>query len=220
MCSDYAVTLECRHGGTERLARCLAVLLAVALGVAGWNAGTAQTIIFLDGFETCEFFADADGDGFGDPDIRVDDCPIPAGFVRNDDDCDDTSPSTFPGSASADDPSACMKDVDGDGFGDRSPPVGVAPGSDCDDEDPSVNPDADEACDGLDNDCDGKIDEGNPGGGGSCDTGLLGVCSSGELACESGSLQCNQTTSSGDEVCDGLDNDCDGAVDEGVCNRI
>ncbi len=34
-----------------------------------------------------------------------------------------------------------------------------------------------EACDGVDNNCDGAVDEGNPGGGGQdCDTGLPGVC--------------------------------------------
>ncbi|MCP4566944.1 MAG: hypothetical protein GY841_05120, partial [FCB group bacterium] len=34
----------------------------------------------------------------------------------------------------------------------------------------------DEECDGLDNDCDGQTDEGNPGGGQACSTGMPGVC--------------------------------------------
>ena len=81
-----------------------------------------------------------------------------------------------------------------------------------------------EVCDGVDNDCDGAIDEDDPGGGVSCDTGLSGVCSAGTTSCSAGSLVCNQDVSSSAEVCDGLDNDCDGAVDDGnpdggaVCN--
>jgi hypothetical protein len=44
----------------------------------------------------------------------------------------------------------CASDDDGDGFSDK----------DCDDNNATVNPDADEVCDGLDNNCDGRVDEG------------------------------------------------------------
>jgi len=42
---------------------------------------------------------------------------------------------------------------------------GACAGVDCDDGDPDIYPGADEACDGLDNDCNGATDEGCPTGG-------------------------------------------------------
>jgi hypothetical protein len=72
-----------------------------------------------------------------------------------------------------------------------------------------------ETCDGLDNDCDGTGDEGNPGGGGACDTGLDGVCGNGTQSCTGGMLVCDQTVFPSAEACDGADNDCDGATDQG-----
>ncbi len=47
---------------------------------------------------------------------------------------------TFPGAAPNDNASACMKDADGDDYGDDTPPAGVTPGTDCDDTDPAVPP--------------------------------------------------------------------------------
>jgi hypothetical protein len=73
-----------------------------------------------------------------------------------------------------------------------------------------------EQCDGADNDCDGQIDNGNPGGGAACSTGQPGVCGSGTQSCVGGALSCQASQNGGAEVCDdGLDNDCNGQVDDG-----
>jgi hypothetical protein len=71
-----------------------------------------------------------------------------------------------------------------------------------------------ELCNLVDEDCDGNIDEGNPGGGASCGTDV-GECSVGTLACVAGSVTCTGGVSPTTELCNGLDDDCDGVADQG-----
>ncbi|MEZ4297702.1 MAG: MopE-related protein [Polyangiaceae bacterium] len=76
-----------------------------------------------------------------------------------------------------------------------------------------------ETCDGLDNNCDGNVDEGNPGGGNQCMTGLMGICSSGVTDCDGANgVICAPVVTPGllTESCNGLDDDCDGVTDEGI----
>ena len=72
-----------------------------------------------------------------------------------------------------------------------------------------------EACNTLDDDCDGLVDEGNPGGGATCGASDVGECDFGREACMGGALACVGETGPSMERCDGLDNDCDGSTDEG-----
>jgi hypothetical protein len=78
----------------------------------------------------------------------------------------------------------------------------------------NVNPTS-ETCNGLDDDCDGSVDEGNPGGGGACTTGQQGICAAGTRQCQSGTLTCVRNMNPTTETCNGLDDNCNGAVDEG-----
>ena len=170
-----------------------------------------------DAVDPAIWFADADGDGYGDAANSAATCEAPPGFVVNPDDCDDgdgdVSPAALESCATAWDDDCdddtndldalgCAPwsaDLDVDGFGDPSTtaclcePDGIytaALATDCDDSDAGLNPGAPETCDGLDNDCDGGTDEGLD-------------------ADADGTPDCFDL-----EACDGVDNDGDGVVDE------
>jgi hypothetical protein len=74
---------------------------------------------------------------------------------------------------------------------------------------------SDEACDGKDNDCDGKTDEGLTR---ACGPAAQGACKPGTETCTSGAWgACEGAVEAKTEVCDpeSLDEDCDGSHNEG-----
>ena len=101
---------------------------------------------------------EVDGDGDG-----VSICALDSGGWDGDgtvtagNDCVDDDPFTFPGAASNDSLNDCMRDNDGDGFGDSSVLGGFVGGTDCNDADGTIYPTAPEICDGLVNTCGGTL---------------------------------------------------------------
>jgi hypothetical protein len=118
-----------------------------------------NSLVDDDAADVRAFYADADGDGYGDPAVSQASCEAPTGYVDNDDDCNDADAamSFF---------SVWYTDADLDGFGDGvvgtgcmdSPGFTLVPG-DCDDARADTYPGGPELCDRRDNDCDQETDE-------------------------------------------------------------
>ena len=134
-----------------------------------------------EGFVDTLYFIDEDEDGFGNPAVSTSARRKPKGYVANDLDCDDFDAQSNPGSDESVDgrDNNCdgrideggieyFIDSDGDGYGLTSisvitieAPVGyVLTAGDCDDSNQAIYPTAEELFDSVDNDCDGRVDEG------------------------------------------------------------
>ena len=158
------------------------------------------------------WFEDGDGDG----DVALVDCDDGAASVGpsspevcggGDEDCDGEVDE-----AGAVGELSWHRDGDGDGFGDPADgvlscddPDRVEDSGDCDDLRVDVHPGAEEACDGLDGDCDGVVPEDEDDGDGD---GFRGCedCDDGRVDAHPGLGE--------EAACDGTDEDCDGRVDE------
>ncbi len=202
------------------------------------------------------YYPDSDRDAYGDshdPGLLV--CNDPSTqyvtFRTNNDDCDDANNTIHPNAEETcnneDDDcdgeidegvgtNTFFLDSDGDGYGDAStfitacfdPPDGyVSNKFDCDDTNPDIHPGAQETCNELDDDCDGKVDEGvgetyyrdadGDGFGTSDDT--IQACSM-PTGYVSDQTDCDDTRADvnpdAPEVCDDADTDedCDGKPDD------
>jgi hypothetical protein len=167
----------------------------------------------VDPTTLADWWPDADADGQGDataaPSALCDDPSAPNDAWSADDlDCDDADASSYVGAAELaydgidqDCDGADLDDADHDGHA-----ATAAGGDDCQDGDASIHPGAIEVLDGVDQNCDGVVDEatdaydddgdGYSELGGDCDDSLAAI---GPAAVE---------------ICDGIDQDCDLDVDE------
>jgi hypothetical protein len=233
-------------------------LLIAAAGCSG-DSGSAEATADADlGCDTV-FYADTDGDGHGDADETTTACEVPEGYVAVGDDCDDDSDAVHPGLPEvcdgldndcnglkdSDDPAVDLasqreyyRDVDGDGYGRAGDtttscdkPAGYAlEGTDCDDSDADIHPEADEICDFYDNDCDGLYDDeddsldpssaesfylDSDGDGYGTGTAVMACTRPAQHASQDGDCDDSEAAAhpGAVETCDQIDNDCDGAID-------
>ena len=203
-----------------------------------------------NGLTFVNYYNDADGDGYGTG-IATNLCSNPgAGFVTTDGDCDDTNNTIFPGATEIcnildDDCDAQIDedlplftwfiDSDGDGIGTGNYSESCAfwagyatIGGDCNDNDATISPVANEICNNIDENCDGVLNDGlwiaayiDADGDGYGDYGISvdGLC---ELTTGyvGNNQDCDDSNpgiySSASEICDGLDNNCNGQIDDGL----
>ncbi len=182
----------------------------------------------LDTSTGSTYYTDADGDGYGDDSTSVMACEAPAGTVSVGGDCNDADTAYNPGASEADctdpndyncDGSVGYADADGDGW---------AACQECDDSNANNYPGAPEYCDGVDNNCDGTVDENTAVDAATwyadADSDTFGDASSSTASCSqppgnvSDATDCDDANAAVNpaetEVCNGIDDNCNGVVDE------
>ncbi len=212
----------------------------------------------LDATTETTWYTDADNDGYGGS-LGTASCAAPSGSVADSTDCDDANGAINPGatevcdgvdndcdtlvddadpSLDASTASLWYTDSDRDGYGAGTPVAtcvapadGVADGTDCDDANGAVHPGATEVCNGIDDDCDGAVDDADSDldlstasswyADGDSDGYGAGTVM---MACEAPANTVSDNTDCNDldgavnpaatEVCDGVDNDCNTLVDD------
>mgnify|MGYP006273011213 CR=1 FL=1 len=164
----------------------------------------------IEGDEECDDGNTEDGDGCSGL-CTIESTPVCGnGILETGEECDDNNTVNGDGCSSnctIEQTQNCV-DMDNDGY--NSTTQDCPSGTDCNDSNASIHPNANEtACNGVDNDCDTLIDEDYESY-----TCGVGECSS-QSTCINETETCTPKTPQ-NETCDGIDNDCDGTIDDNL----
>ncbi len=183
----------------------------MGLGLSTWRNDNVTVIGNVYSIQPQIFYADADGDSYGNSAVTISACTAPVGYVSDDTDCDDNNNAVNPATV-------WYEDLDGDNVGNESsstvgciePSGYVLVSGDCDDSDPTVTfP----VMYYEDNDADG-----------------YGVSIGAEFCQDPGfgyvlnNTDCDDSQNTvypgAPEICDEFDNNCNGQTNEGLQTTV